>query len=213
MISSVTNSSAASSTSAATQSGQATLGKQDFLKLLITQLRNQDPLNPLDQNQFLAQTAQFTSLENLQNISSQLSEMKALSQGQSFTQGASLLGKAAASAGRDVTLGTSGAELSFDVQTPGSINIQILDGQNAVLRSLATTTDAPGASEVAWDGRDASGQALTPGTYHYRVIPQNGAAAVAAQGTLSGMTPTANGGVVYHLGDAIVRADDLITVG
>lgn len=196
----------------ATQPGGPTLGKQDFLKLLITQLRNQDPLNPLDQNQFLAQTAQFTSLENLQNISSQLAEMKSLAQGQSLTQGASLLGKNAIAMGRDVTLGVAGASLDFTVQTPGMLQLQILDAQNTVVRTLTTTTDAPGEYEVPWDGFDASGQSVTPGVYHYRVIPQGGTIATAAQGTLSGMTPTA-AGVVYHLGDAVVRADDLITVG
>lgn len=197
---------------ATAQPGGPTLGKQEFLKLLITQLRNQDPLNPLDQNQFLAQTAQFTSLENLQNISSQLEHMTALAQGQALTQGASLLGKTATAMGRDVTLGVSGASLPFTVQTPGSMQIQILDAQNTVVRMLTTTTDAPGTYEVPWDGLDASGQSLTPGVYHYRVIPQGGTVAMAAQGTLAGMTPTA-GGVVYHLGDAVVRADDLIAVG
>lgn len=194
------------------QPGGPTLGKQDFLKLLITQLRNQDPLNPLDQNQFLAQTAQFTSLENLQNISTQLAEMKLLSQGQTLAQGASLLGKAATASGRGVTLGHSPAELSFVVQAPGNIQIQILDAQNTVVRHLSTDTDVAGAYAVTWDGFDSTGRSVAPGVYHYRVIPQGGAVAVAAQGTLSGMTPTATG-VVYHLGDAIVRADDLITVG
>jgi flagellar basal-body rod modification protein FlgD len=210
MISSVTGSSPTSATP--TQPGGPTLGKQDFLKLLITQLRNQDPLNPLDQNQFLAQTAQFTSLENLQNISTQLAEMKALAQGQSLTQSASLLGKAAVASGRDVTLGTSGATLTFEVTTPGNVQFQILDAQNTVIRQLSTSVETAGEYGVTWDGFDAAGQSLTPGAYHYRVIPQGGAVAVAAQGTLTGMTPTANG-VVYHLGDAIVRADDLITVG
>ena len=194
------------------QPGGPTLGKQDFLKLLITQLRNQDPLNPLDQNQFLSQTAQFTSLENLQNISTQLSEMNTLAQGQALTQGASLLGKTATAMGRDFTLGAAGASLEFSVQTPGNLQLQIMDAQNTVVRQLATAADAPGVYEVPWDGFDAKGQSLTPGVYHYRVVPQGGAVAMAAQGTLSGMTPGAKG-VVYHLGDAIVRADDLITVG
>jgi flagellar basal-body rod modification protein FlgD len=209
MISSVTN---ATSAPGAAQPGGATLGKQDFLKLLITQLRNQDPLNPLDQNQFLAQTAQFTSLENLQNISTQLTEMNALAQNQSLTQGASLLGKTAASAGRDVTLGVDGASLSFEVQRPGALQLAVTDSNRTVVRLLSTTTDAAGQYTVEWDGRDGAGQPLTPGSYHYRVVPQGSTVAVAAQGTLSGMTPTGNG-VVYHLGDAIVRADDLITVG
>jgi flagellar basal-body rod modification protein FlgD len=210
MISSISSSPASS---AASQPGGPTLGKQDFLKLLITQLRNQDPLNPLDQNQFLAQTAQFTSLENLQNISAQLTDMKTIAQGQTLTQGASLLGKAAAASGRDVALGTSPADLAFTVQTPGNVQLQILDAQGTVLRHLSTDIDTAGDYTVTWDGFDAAGQSVAPGVYHYRVIPQGGAAAVAAEGTLTGMTPTANGGVLYHLGDAIVRADDLITVG
>ena len=209
MISSVTSSTSAP---APTQPGGPTLGKQDFLKLLITQMRNQDPLNPLDQNQFLAQTAQFTSLENLQNISTQLAEMKTLAQSQSLTQGASLLGKTATSMGRDVTLGATGATLSFLVDVPGNVSLQILDAENTVVRTLATTTDAPGEYEVAWDGLDGQGQSMAPGAYHFRVVPQGGAVAAAAHGTLSGMTPTSNG-MVYHLGDAIVRADDLISVG
>jgi flagellar basal-body rod modification protein FlgD len=211
MIQSITTPSA-SSTGPAASSGNATLGKQDFLKLLITQLRNQDPLNPLDQNQFLAQTAQFTSLENLQNISGQLSEMNTRAQSQALTQGASLLGKAATAVGRDVVLGASGASLEFTVQAPGDLQLQILDAQNTVVRQLSTTASTPGVFNVAWDGFDAAGRSLSPGVYHYRVVPQGSALAVAAQGTLSGMTPGA-AGVVYHLGNAVVRADDLISVG
>ena len=209
MIQSLT--SATASRAGAASSGAA-LGKDDFLKLLITQLRNQDPLNPLDQNQFLAQTAQFTSLEDLQNIGSQLAEMRALAQGEAFAQGAALLGKRAIAAGRDVALDAAGAELTFAAQRPGSVQLDILDAQNTVVRQLRTGALQPGGQIVTWDGRDADGTALTPGTYHYRVTSADGALPVAAQGTLTGMTP-GKGGVVYNLGDAIVRADDLITVG
>ena len=210
--STTSSSSSTTSSSAASQAGGATLGKQDFLKLLITQMRNQDPLNPLDQNQFLAQTAQFTSLENLQNISQQLSDMKTLAQGQSLTQGASLLGKTAAASGRDVSVDISGASLTFEVQAPGTLQLQILDAQKNVVRTLNTKADAPGQYAVTWDGIDTSGKSVAPGVYHYRVVPEGDTIAVAAQGTLSGLTPTANG-VVYHLGDAIVHSDDLIAVG
>jgi flagellar basal-body rod modification protein FlgD len=210
MISSIN---ASGSTSAPSQAGGPTLGKQDFLKLLITQLRNQDPLNPLDQNEFLAQTAQFTSLENLQNISTQLAEMKALSQGQALTQGATLLGKTAAASGRDVTLGTSPAELAFSAQAAGNVQLDIVDAEGGLVRRLSTTVETPGEFTVTWDGFSTTGESVAPGTYHYRVVPQGSAMAVAAQGTISGMTPTAGGGVVYHIGDAVVRADDLITVG
>ena len=137
--------------------------------------------------------------------------MKAMAQGQSLTQGAALLGKAAAASGRDVTLGLSGATLPFEMQTSGDVQLQVLDAQNTVVRTLSTSTEAPGQYSVTWDGRDSSGKDLTPGIYHYRVVPQGGAIAIAAQGTLNGMTPTSHG-LAYHMGDAVVRADDLITV-
>ena len=208
MIGSVTQ----AGTSTAAQSSGPVLGKQDFLKLLITQLRNQDPLNPLDQNQFLSQTAQFTSLENLQNISTQLAEMKTLASSESFAQGASLLGKTAISAGRDVQLGNSPVELTFRMQTAGSVRIDVLGADNTVVRQLSSEALEPGEYALPWDGLDSAGQPVTPGVYHYRVTPQQGAIAMAAVGTLTGMTPSSTG-VVYHLGDAIVRPEDLITVG
>ncbi|MBM4443354.1 MAG: flagellar hook assembly protein FlgD [Candidatus Rokubacteria bacterium] len=194
-----------------TPPGGPTLGKQEFLKLLITQLRNQDPMNPLDQNQFLSQTAQFTSLENLQNIVAELAEMKALTQHQSVAQGAALLGRTATASARQVAVGPGGAELPVTVTATGGVRVDVVDAAGTVVRSLLTESLTPGTHAVAWDGLDVTGVPVAPGSYHYRVTSQGGAA-VAAQGTLTAMTPT-SGGIVYHLGDARVRAGDLITVG
>lgn len=69
------NYSAANVQSAAAKSDSSTMGKDEFLKLLITQLQNQDPMQPLDDKEFIAQMAQFTSVEQLMNISSQLDAM------------------------------------------------------------------------------------------------------------------------------------------
>ncbi|MGM1045284.1 MAG: flagellar hook capping FlgD N-terminal domain-containing protein [Bacillota bacterium] len=72
---------------AGTDDGQ-TLGKDQFLSILITQLRYQDPLQPMEDKEFIAQMAQFTSLEQLMNISSQLTDMR-----QSLGAVSSLIGK------------------------------------------------------------------------------------------------------------------------
>jgi flagellar basal-body rod modification protein FlgD len=201
------NTAAAPATSAATK----TLGKDDFLKLLITQLKNQDPLNPLDQNQFLAQTAQFTSLENLQNISTQLGEMKQLSAASSFAQSAALLGKTARFTGRDFVLGTTGATLPFTLDRGAAVDVDILDARGAVVRRLTSGSLEAGPQALAWNGRDAEGDTLPSGTYHFRVTAHGGARAVAAEGTLTGLSPDGTG-VIYRIGDLVVRPEDLIDV-
>jgi flagellar basal-body rod modification protein FlgD len=201
------NTAAAPATSGATK----TLGKDDFLKLLITQLKNQDPLNPLDQNQFLAQTAQFTSLENLQNISTQLAELKNLSSASSFAQSAALLGKNGRFAGTDFTLGTNGAVLPFTLDRAAAVDVEVVDSAGAVVRKLTSAQLEAGSQAVGWNGRNAQGDAMPPGIYHYRVTAHGGAKAVAAEGTLTGLSPD-GAGVIYRIGDKVVRPEDLIDV-
>ncbi|HPT84195.1 MAG TPA: flagellar hook assembly protein FlgD [Limnochordia bacterium] len=87
------------------------LGKDDFLKLLITQLKYQDPVNPVDDKEFIAQLAQFSSLEQMQNLNTNLSEMM-LAQ-----QKLSALGQAMQMMGKEVELFTKEGESLFGTVT------------------------------------------------------------------------------------------------
>lgn len=69
------------------------VGKDDFLKLLVTQLRFQDPMNPMEDKEFIAQMAQFNSLEEMQNLNRNLSAQNEFAQ---LTQASSLIGKTVA---------------------------------------------------------------------------------------------------------------------
>ena len=191
-----------------------TLSKDDFLQLLVTQLTHQDPLNPLDQNQFLAQTAQFSQLEQLVNINESLSALVGKSGSSDVAGAAALLGKTVKAAGSSFALQGAGASLPYTLEGAAvPVQIQIFDPQGTVVRTLNATPDKLGQQVAAWDGQDANGRTMSAGTYYYRVAAMDGTGAVAsvAAGALTGLE--VNGGVVrYRLGKALIRPEDVIDV-
>jgi flagellar basal-body rod modification protein FlgD len=107
-------------------SGSPMLGKDDFLKLLVSQLQHQDPMNPVDDKDFMGQVAQFTSVEQLTNMSKAIDSMSTASQ---TAQSVSLLGKTVAWKKADETTGEGVASaVSF---ADGSIAITVGDTQIA----------------------------------------------------------------------------------
>src|SRR5664279_5045187 len=111
MVASVSTSSSTTQTSANSllASSQQSLGKQDFLTLLVAQLKNQDPLKPQDDSAFVAQLAQFSGLEQQMQTNTSLSQIMTQLQGQSNAQLTTLVGKSATIQGRVVSLDSSGA--------------------------------------------------------------------------------------------------------
>jgi flagellar basal-body rod modification protein FlgD len=207
---------AAGSDAVGQTTGSATLGKNDFLKLLVTQLTHQDPLNPLDQNQFLAQTAQFTQIEELQNIAQAIGDLSATTASSNVAQAATLLGRTVTVAGNDVTFdGASPVALPYTVAgATAPVQIQILDQQGNTVRTISASAAAPGAYTATWDGKDAGGNPMAAGAYYYRVStpdPASGATVSAVQGVLTGFTVT-GGALRYQLGTALVRPEDIIEV-
>lgn len=153
-----------------------TLGKDDFLRLLTTQLQNQDPMNPVSNTDFIAQTAQFTSLEELQNIQKSLNSF--LSKVGGGGGGAGGVAGAAPLLGRTVTV--NGSSLTFDGAHPvglgyqlpvaaPSVFVQITDGSGTVVRTMAMGQQGGGIHQIPFDGRNDAGQLLPPGQYSYRV--------------------------------------------
>lgn len=193
--------------------GTKPLGKDDFLRLLITQLKNQDPLNPLDQNQFLAQTAQFTSLEHLQNIRSGLDALAATASGSALVQGASLLGRTVSATGREIErTGRGTTSLPFTVDGgAGAVTIEVLDGNGGLARRLTADVPAAGAYSVTWDGRDTAGATLEPGRYTYRIVAPASMQARAATGTVTGLALEA-GRLVLEIDGVRVAQADIVDV-
>jgi flagellar basal-body rod modification protein FlgD len=143
------------------------LGKDQFLKLLTTQLQNQDPTQPMDNTAFVAQLAQFSSLEQMSNVNDTLTQLLT-AQGTSLqTTAANMVGKTAVfntdqvalTAGKSVTIS---ANLS---QAAANMNLIIQDSDGNTVRVAALGSAPSGKNDIAWDGLDDGGAQLPTGTY------------------------------------------------
>ncbi|MCU0530868.1 MAG: flagellar hook assembly protein FlgD [Syntrophales bacterium] len=144
--------SAASSTTAAATSGtKGVLGKDEFLKMLIAQLKNQDPLNPLDGTAFTAQLAQFSSLEQLQNINTQLTAFTKQQQALGNTQAVNLIGREVLAKGNTVHAEGSPVSLSYQLQSDAAEGlVRIYDANGALADALTFRNQRQGLNTLTW---------------------------------------------------------------
>ena len=168
MVAPVTSSSANPDALASALGTKSGLGKDDFLKLLVAQLKNQDPLAPQDNTQFVAQLAQFSSLEAAMGTNTRLDSITSQNQGLANTQVVSLVGKTATVKGSLITAAGSGTPVpvSFTLAAATdttSVTIQNASGQ--VIRTIPVGAHNPGLVKINWDGRDDHGNIAAAGTY------------------------------------------------
>jgi flagellar basal-body rod modification protein FlgD len=148
--------------------GSSRLGKDEFLKLLVTQLSNQDPLQPVDNQAFIAQLAQFATVEQQDQMNATLQSLLLAQASGNQTNVAALVGKEVTFKSSNVVLPAEGpidltAKLSGEAQ---KVNAIIKDQNGRVVRSITVEGRAPsGDLAVPWDGLDAQGKRAPPGTY------------------------------------------------
>ena len=164
-----------SSAAATTTVPQGTLGKDDFLKLLISQLKNQDPLNPMNGTDFAAQLAQFSSLEQLTNINANLetsiSANSVLSQSISNAMAATLIGKQVRATGTSFAYPGSGdVKLGYNLTAPAyDVTVKVYNSAGAVVRTIHGLDTDSGDQTFSWDGKDDAGNAVAAGKYTFKV--------------------------------------------
>lgn len=144
------------------------LGEQDFLKLLIAQLKNQDPLAPQDNTQFVSQLAQFSSLQAAMGTNTRLDTITSQNQGAANTEVVSLVGKNVSVKGSLVTASGSGTAVPVAFTLAGdsaTTNVSIQDSTGNVIRTIPIGAHSSGLVRVNWDGRDNSGNVMPAGTY------------------------------------------------
>ena len=168
------------------QTKKEQLGQADFLRLMTQQLKNQDPLKPLDGTQMLGQLAQFSTVQGINGMQDALGAVATVMESDQTLRAASLVGHDALVDTDTVQL-DAGTGMSGEVVAtgPGTITMEIVDASGQVVDRVPI--EAPGAGSVAWswDGTAADGSVAPAGTYTIRATTGSGTSTVALDTRIS----------------------------
>lgn len=155
--------------------GKSVLGKDDFMKLMLMQLKNQDPLSPLDGTEFASQLAQFGSLEQLSNMNKSLeTSINAnyqLTQSINNTLTAALIGKDVKIEGSGLTY-KGQEEISLGYNLPSnaeSVTIKVYDKFGNIVKTINNLSNLSGDHKLSWDFTDNNGEKVPFGEYTFEV--------------------------------------------
>ncbi len=151
------------------------LGTDAFLKMLVAQLQNQDPLNPMDGTDFSAQLAQFSQLEQLMNLNTSMDSLANSFSTDSEKDLVSYIGKQVT--GKIESMEVKNGDVSggfFSLSGAAEIMVSITDESGKTVKNLSLGTKESGSHLIKWDGTDADGKAVMDGTYTYTVLANNG---------------------------------------
>lgn len=201
-----TTSTASAAAGAASAASRETLDKDSFLKLLITQMQYQDPLSPMDNTEFLAQMAQFSSLEQMQNLNASFETNMLLTQALNNSAAAGLIGRHVRAAGDGIPVGETGSvELGYFLPAEAeTVSITIYDSRGNPVRTLVSDQTGSGAQRITWNGTDLDGNRVPAGDYTFTVSAKNeDGAAIEATTLVSGLVE----GVTYRNGGAYLLVE------
>lgn len=205
-------------TSATTAAAQNIAGTQDlladtqerFLTLLITQLKNQDPMNPMDNAQITSQVAQLSTVTGINQLNQTLLALSGQMDVSQSMQAASLIGKEILVPGTAIRVGTGeqgtqvthfGMEL---LSNAASVKVDIVDNAGKLVRSMELQNHSAGVHSLEWDGLDAVGATVPDGRYTVRVSAFDANEQPVSVGALTSGQVTSvaqsNGGVKLDLG-------------
>ena len=149
-----------------------TMDQGAFLTLFTTQLKNQNPLDPVKNEAFVAQLAQFSQLEATTAMKASMENMAKSMQGDKMLAGASMIGRKVAVPNAPAML-LDGQPVQASVDLPSGadgVQMQILDSKGQSVRKLVYPAQAPGPMKLSWDGMSESGAAMPDGAYTMQVL-------------------------------------------
>lgn len=153
-----------------------------FLKLLTAQLKNQDPLNPMDNAQMTSQMAQISTVDGIERLNATLKSMMSGSIDTQASQAAALVGQAVLVPGSSMSVTDGGSGVGgFDLaKNADSVAVAIKDSSGLVVRTITLNDVAAGTNTFAWDGKNDAGAAVAAGTYSYTIKALQGGNSVDA---------------------------------
>ena len=167
-----TSAAGATSPSALTSSPSSADSEQRFLKLLVTQLNNQDPLNPLDNAQLTSQLAQMSTVSGIEKLNTAFESLLAQSGSSQVLQSASLIGRKVLVPDAELAL-SKGADVPFAVEVPqsaDSVKLNITNAAGDTVRSFDLGALPQGVKTLVWDGLSDAGAPVADGLYKVRGV-------------------------------------------
>ncbi|MFQ5479829.1 MAG: flagellar hook assembly protein FlgD [Thermodesulfobacteriota bacterium] len=141
-----------------------------FLKLLVTQLKNQDPLSPTDNTAFVAQLAQFSSLEGINNLNDNFTGVTESMNSLNNFGTANLIGRNVTVKGDSLNFKGAPASLGYELNNPAeTVTLTVFDNRGRVVSSDTAKDVGAGSHVFSWDGLDAAGNPLPAGEYGFTV--------------------------------------------
>lgn len=189
MITSATSGTTGSAAAQAAMKESTGMNKDDFLKLFVAQLQNQDPLDPQDGTQFISQLAQLTQVEQAYNTNTNLQSVLNQGSNSATLAAITLIGKEVEAPGSQVELKSgSPTTISFALERGAEqVTVSVLDAGGKVVRTLQAGAKGAGNGSVAWDGTDNSGAQLAAGAYNFALSAKDvNGSAVAGTGLVRG---------------------------
>ncbi len=159
----------------AASSGREELGKTEFMELMVAQFNNQNPLEPTKNEDFIAQLAQFSSLEGIQNLNASVDAMAAAMRSSSTMQAAALVGRSVlAPADRALTDGSGLAGNVVNTQPNADLVVEISGAAGDLIQRLNLGPMAEGDVRFRWDGTNQAGEQMPAGSYRVNAYAMTG---------------------------------------
>lgn len=143
------------------------MGRQEFLKLLTTQLQNQNPLDPMENEAFVAQLAQFSQLEATLRMADSMDAMMGEDRMNRLLEGASLIDRQVSVSGGNIVLGEQGQARATVLLPQGAdaLSIRVRSPSGEIIRAQELGPQSPGNLDLGWDGLNNRGERARPGAY------------------------------------------------